>query len=134
MTSYICNQEQRIYLKWLHVDKTLYMQVHVLRYLKYNIKKKTYTDHRAIFYKRVSIVSKCFLIIEMVSYNPRLFWYLNHLFSPPAPTGKQWHNSTTKEDKSKENTKKKSVKEELRSSYVSLLSSLLHFASLHFVT
>ena len=25
------------------------MQVHVSRYLKYNIEKKTYTDHRAIF-------------------------------------------------------------------------------------
>ena len=49
MTSDICNQEQRIYLKWLHVGKTLYMQVHVSLYLKYNIEKKTYTDHRAIF-------------------------------------------------------------------------------------
>ena len=38
-----------IYLKLLHVDKTLYMQVHVLQYLKYNIEKKTYTNHRAIF-------------------------------------------------------------------------------------
>ena len=25
------------------------MQVHVLQYLKYNIEKKTYTNHRAIF-------------------------------------------------------------------------------------
>ena len=86
------------------------MQVHVSRYLKYNIEKKTYIDHRAIFQKRVSVVSKCFLIIQMASYNPRLFWYLNHLFNPPAPTGKQWHNSTTKEDSEKKN-KKKSVEE-----------------------
>ena len=32
-------------------------------------------------------------------------------FNPPAPTGKQWHNSTTKEGKWKEK-RKKSVKEE----------------------
>ena len=31
------------------MDRTLYMQVHVLQYLKYNIDTKTYTKHRAIF-------------------------------------------------------------------------------------
>ena len=30
---------------------------------------------------------------------PATIWNLNHLFSLPAPTRKQWHNCTTKEDK-----------------------------------
>ena len=52
-----------IYLKWLHVDKTLYMQVHVLRCLKYKIEKKTYTDHRAIF------LETCLGSFQMFSYH-----------------------------------------------------------------
>ena len=45
------------------MDKTLYMQVHVLRCLKYNIEKKTYTDHRAIF------LETCLGSFQMFSYH-----------------------------------------------------------------
>ena len=71
------------------MDRTLYMQVHVLQYLKYNIEKKTYTNQRAIFLETCLGSFQMFSNIQMASYNPRLFWYLNHLFSPPAPTEKQ---------------------------------------------
>ena len=46
------------------MDRTLYMQVHVLQYLKYNIEKKTYTNHRAIF------LETCLGSFQVFSYHP----------------------------------------------------------------
>ena len=40
------------------------MQVHVLQYLKYNIEKKTYTNHRAIF------LETCLGSFQVFSYHP----------------------------------------------------------------
>ena len=56
---------------------------------------------------------------------PATIWNLNHLFSLPAPARKQWHNCTTKEDKSKE--KRVWKKSRFRSSKIFLLSLLLRF-------
>ena len=95
------------------------MQVHVLQYLKYNIEKKTYTNHRAIF------LETCLGSFQVFSYHPNgklqpatIFdiWiiFLARLLQL-GNSGTIAPPKTTNEKKNKKK-RKKSVEEEFRPS------------------
>ena len=73
---------------------------------KYNIENKTHTNHGAIFLKHVLVVCKCFLLFQMASCIPRLFWYLNHLLTRLLQLGNSGTIAPPKRANEKKNEKK----------------------------